>query len=61
MWGWRVGGADAGEVRCCGLLREDGSGWRVCLQEAAIVQGQASRAVDLYPVLIMAGGLYYSA
>ena len=54
--------ADAGEVRCCcGLLREEGGCWRVCPQEAAIAQGQASRAIDLYPVLIVAGGLYYDA
>ena len=54
--------ADAGEVRCCcGLLREEGSGWHVRLHEAAIVQRQVSRAIDLYPVLIIAGGLYYSA
>ena len=53
---------DAEEVRCCcELLREEGSGWRVCPQEAAISQGQASRSINLYPVLIMAGGLYYGA
>ena len=54
--------AGAGEVRCCcGLLKEEGNGWLVGPQEAAILQGQASRAVNLYPVLIMAGGLYYGA
>ena len=35
--------------------------WRVCPQEAEIAQGQVSRAVNLYPVLIVAGRLYYDA
>ena len=61
---WVLEGVEAeGVCRCRGgevLLwaPEERSGWRVRLQEAGIAQRQASRAVDHYPVLIVAGGLY---
>ena len=47
--------ANAGEMWFrCGPLKKGWSGWCVRPQEAAIAQGQMSRAIHLYPVLVVA-------